>query len=94
MTVVPVQLPNGTMVHVQAVARGEQDIALGVLTLDGVMRVIEGVAGELASTLERVKPRAASVEFELDFSVESGQLTGLFVKGSGSGTLKITLEWG
>jgi hypothetical protein len=93
-TTVPAKLPNGVIVHVQAAGfGGEQDIAAHDYAFETATTAIEGVAEALAGTLKRVQPQKASVEFELDFSVEAGQLTALFVKGSGSGTLKITLEW-
>jgi hypothetical protein len=94
ITILPVKLPNEVMVQVQASApSGEVDISAHQYGFETAARAIEGIAEVLAGTLKRVKPQKASVEFELDFSVESGQLTALFVKGSGSGTLKITLEW-
>ena len=48
----------------------------------------------MLTTLQKVKPRAASVEFGLEIGIESGQLTALLVKGTGTANLKITLEWG
>jgi len=93
-TLLPVKLPNGATIQVRAAAvRGEQDIAARMLGFDSVMAAIEGIAGAMATALERAKPQKASVEFELDFSVEAGQLTALFVQASGGGTLRISLEW-
>jgi hypothetical protein len=102
MTILPMRLPNGFVAQVETlsrggiepVRRGEQDVAGRMPTFENVTGVVEGVATALAATFEKVRPRTASVEFELDFSVESGQLTALFVKGSGSGTLTVKLEWG
>jgi hypothetical protein len=92
--IVPVSLPSGIKILVQMPkVRGEEDISAVDLAFESAARAIEGIATTLANTLERVNPHRASVEFELDFSVESGQLTALFVKGSGSGSLKVTLEW-
>ena len=48
----------------------------------------------MSEALARVKPDHATVEFGVDASVEAGGLTALIVKGTGSATLKITLEWG
>jgi NTP-dependent ternary system trypsin peptidase co-occuring protein len=92
--IVAAQLPNGVVVQVQTVAaRGEQDVAAHDFSFETVTKAIEGIVTALATTIQRVSPQKATVEFEVDFSVESGQLTALFVKGSGSGTLKISLEW-
>jgi hypothetical protein len=40
-----------------------------------------------------VAPRSASVEFGIDVTVEAGALTGMLAKGSGTATLKVTLNW-
>ena len=64
-----------------------------VLSFDGVAASIEAVAGRVTAALDRVKPDKASVEFGVDVGVEAGMLTGLIAKGTGSATLKVTLEW-
>jgi hypothetical protein len=94
-TIVPVKLPNGVIVQVEAahIGGGETDIAARDLAFETAAKAIEGIAGTLAATLQKVNPHKASVELQFDLSVESGQLTALFVKGSGKGTIKITLEW-
>jgi hypothetical protein len=93
-TVVPVRVSDDLTIQVEAVTGGgEQDISAGDFAFETATQAIEQIATLLARTLDRVKPKKATIEFELDFSVESGQLTALFVKGSGSGTLKISLEW-
>jgi hypothetical protein len=48
----------------------------------------------LTTALKKVKPKKASVEFGLEVAVESGKLTTLLVKGTGTANLKIALEWG
>jgi hypothetical protein len=40
-----------------------------------------------------VRPDRGTVEFGIDVGVESGALTALVVKGTGTATLKVTLEW-
>src|SRR5947209_15168132 len=59
-----------------------------------VTDTVEGLAKALVTTLKKVKPRAASVEFGVQVGIESGKLTALLVKGTGNANLKITLEWG
>jgi len=39
------------------------------------------------------QPDKISVKLGLEISVESGQLTALFVKGAGKANLEITMEW-
>lgn len=92
---VPVQLANGAQIRVAAtMLGGEEDVAFKVLSFDEVTKTIEGIAGSLNAALQKVKPKKASVEFGLEVAVESGALSALLVKGSGTATLKITLEWG
>ena len=93
---VRVCLPNGANIWVEAKSLGprEADTAgfeglTEALSLDAVRHAIEGVAALVRETIEKAKPDKASVEFGL----ESGQLTALWVKGSGKANLKITLSW-
>jgi hypothetical protein len=63
-------------------------------SFDGVVDSIKAITQQLTGALQEVKPDKASLEFGVDIGIESGQLTALLVKGTGSATLKITLEWG
>ncbi|MDZ7622552.1 MAG: CU044_2847 family protein [Candidatus Competibacteraceae bacterium] len=92
---IPVTLANGSKIRVAAtMLGGEEDVAFKLLSFDEVTNTIEGIAGSLNAALQKVKPKKASVEFGLEVAVESGALTTLLVKGAGTATLKITLEWG
>lgn len=93
---IPVKLPNGAQIRVVATMLGgkEADVAFKLLSFDEVTNTIEGIAGSLNAALQKIQPKKASVEFGLEVAVESGALTALLVKGSGTATLKITLEWG
>jgi len=76
---------------------GDPETDVGILknrSFDGVVDSIKAITNELTAALQEVKPDRASLEFGVDIGVESGQLTALLVKGTGSATLKITLEWG
>lgn len=91
-------LEDGTIVYIQATALGSEeyisDISDKLLPFTQVTGTIKGIAKSVVDTLKEVKPRSASVEFGLEIGVESGQLTTMLVKGSGTANLKITLEWG
>jgi hypothetical protein len=92
---IPVTLANGAKIRVAAtVLGGEEDVAFKLLSFDEVTKTIEGIADSLQTALQKIKPKKASVEFGLEIGVESGALTTLLVKGSGTATLNITLEWG
>lgn len=93
--IVKAELPNGTIIHIQSTALGgDEDIAFATSPFRPVTDAIEGIAESIVTTLQKVKPQKASVEFSMQIAVESGQLTTLLVKGSGTSNLKVTLEWG
>lgn len=94
-----VTLPDGTMVHFEvssakAAAAGFADVSFSELSFAGVLQAIEGLAGALGSTLEKVKPRSASVELGVELAAKEGKLLAVFVQGEAKANLKITLEWG
>lgn len=93
--IVQVKLPNGAIVGVEATLAGEEDlrIALETFSFDGVTKAIEGMLGALWDTLRKVRPQKATVEFGFEAGIQNGQLTGIFVKGTGKANLKVTLEW-
>jgi|SRR5215213_52179 len=96
--VVPVQTADGSVVQVQVTRLGgtEEDVAITdrLPHFDEVGNAIEGLSKSIASSIEKVKPQKASVEFGIEVAVESGQLTALLVKGSGTANITVTLEWG
>jgi hypothetical protein len=105
-TQVPVRLGNGATVLIQDVAplpigatadETLQAEAFGfgdkIQNFDHVNDVIEGIANELKTTLDKVTPHTATVEFGLEISAEPGFLTAALVKGAGTAHLTISLEW-
>ena len=92
--IIKAELANGTIVHIQATALGgEEEVAFILPSFKKLTDAIEGIAESIVMSLQKVKPKKASVEFGLEVALESGQLTALLVKGSGTSNLKITLEW-
>lgn len=93
--IIKAELANGTIVHIMAtVLGGDEEVAFTVPSFNQVTNAIEGIAESIVTTLRKVKPHKASVEFGLEVAFEAGELTALLVKGSGTSNLKITLEWG
>jgi|SRR5580704_6439181 hypothetical protein len=91
---VSVKTDDGKIIMMEASVRGEQKVSrLPEFPINSLTVAIEGLAGELAKTIDRVKPKKASIKFGVEVSVESGELTALIVKGGGKGNLEITLEW-
>ena len=93
--IIKAELINGATLHIQAtVLGGEEEVGFSLPSFKEITDAIEGIAESVVTTLKKVKPQKASVEFGLEVALEAGQLTALLVKGSGTSNLKITLEWG
>lgn len=94
--VVEVELPDGGTVLVRAVpVGGPGDVAFGgIPSFSDVTRAIRDIAAEINGALAIVAPKKATVEFGMQIALKSGKLTALLVEGSGSASLKITLQWG
>jgi hypothetical protein len=100
--IIPIRLSNGTIIRAEVSSIGieqprERDVA-GTPSptpkeFEAILGAIEGIARSVNNALERIRPREAVVEFGLELAVESGSLTALLVKGTGKGTLKVSLKW-
>ena len=94
-TIVPVLLPNGKEIRVEAtLLPGEEEVSFKALPVAEIFDAVEGIAQAVVTTFQKVKPRKATVELGLEVGLESGHLTALLVKGTGTANLKLTLEWG
>ena len=95
--IISAELEDGISISIQATPLGGEELAgsvPGAHAFKEVTDTVESLAKAMVSTLRKVKPRTATVEFGLQIGVESGKLTALLVKGTGNANLKITLEWG
>ena len=93
---ISMQLEDDIEVKVQASVLGGEVNVLDlekVLPFKEVADAIEGIAGAVLATMQRVQPDRASVEFGVEVGIETGGVTALLVKGTGTGNLQITLEW-
>jgi hypothetical protein len=92
---VKVDLGDGRVVAVEAHnVSPEKPVGIAdVLPFEGLSKSIEAIAERMTAALERSRPDRATVEFGVDVGVEAGALTALIVKGTGTATLKVTLEW-
>ena len=91
--IIPVKLPNGTIIKVEVVQTGREDVASKMFSFAQITDALEGIVGAIAGTLQKVQPTKAAVKFGLEVAVEAGHLTALIAKGSSKGNLEITLEW-
>lgn len=93
--IVEAKLANGASIYIEATnLGGEANVARTIPSFEGVTNAVAGIATSLKETLQQVQFRKASLEFGLEVGIESGQLTALLVKGTGTANLKITVEWG
>lgn len=94
--IVSMKLEDGSIVKVRASAlRGSEDVMdlKKILQFSEVAETIENTARTVLSTIEKVGPNKASVEFGVEVSIESSGVTALLANGSGKGNLKIILKW-
>lgn len=91
----PVRIDEHTVIQVeQPVTVGaEEEIAHRIPAFDGFTEALGKIATSVRAGLEQVQPTRAVVEFGVDVSLESGQLTAMIVKGAGAAHVTVTLEW-
>jgi hypothetical protein len=90
----PIQLDSDTTVTVEvADLGGQRQVTSELLNFDQVSGVIEKISRSLVEPVKKAAPKTATVEFGLAMALESGKLTALWVKGTGSANLKVKLKW-
>ncbi len=99
VNLVPLRLPNGVVIKMEARTSGETDVgALKALVEpidpDVIGDAICGIAELVKDAISKVKPQKVTAEFSIELGCEAGKLTSLIVGGSSKGGLKIGLEWG
>ena len=73
---------------------GREEVGLlESIPFERITELLEGIANEISKTLEKAKPKRASVELGVEFGVKDGSLVALIARGSGKANLKICLEW-
>ncbi|MCM1984454.1 CU044_2847 family protein [Lyngbya confervoides] len=82
-------------VYLEVLNRGGRQEAglLESIPFEQVTEILGDIAQGLGRTLERVKPKKASVELGIEFGLENGQFVALIARGTGKANLKIALEW-
>lgn len=90
---VPIQLPNGSIIKVEATITGREDVSFSAKEFQPIADAIEGIIQMIATPIQKAKPKKATVKFGMEMAIESGALTAVIAKGSGKANLEITLEW-
>lgn len=91
--IIPAKLPNGTLINIEVIQTGREDVGFEAKSFKDVTDAIEGVAEAITDSLERLSPNKASVKFGLGIQIEQGSLVAAIVRGSGIANLEVTLEW-
>lgn len=88
---------GGPIIQVQVAGpvEREKDVSAlsEILPFDGIVDSVAAVASAMTEALRRAQPEEAEIQFGIDVGVESGKLTSLLVKGSGTATLTVRLLW-
>lgn len=90
---IAVQLDSGRRMLVETTVQGEEQVSIALPKFRGFVDSITEIAKSVAEAVENAKPDAAEVEFGVDATIESGELTAFLVKGSGTANLKVILRW-
>ena len=92
--IVKALLPGGKWIHVATnMPDGMTPGDLKDPSFSGVTNAIEGIADSVTQALKKVEPQHATVAFNVEVSIEAGELTALIAKGSGTASITVTLEW-
>lgn len=91
---IAVRLESGRRLLIEAQVQGEEQVAVSLPNFASFTDSIIDIGKTIAAAIEAVKPDSAEVEIGVDATLESGQLTALLVKGSGTANMKVTLRWG
>ncbi len=73
---------------------GEEEVASRTVSFGAVPDAVERIAEAMTGAFAKIKPDKASVEFNLEIAIKSGQLVALFAGAESSAGLKVALEWG
>jgi hypothetical protein len=92
---VSVRIDEHTIIQVErpSTVGTEEEIAIRVPSFDGFTEAVGKIAMSVRAALKDVEPSRAVVEFGVDVGLESGQLTAMIVKGTGTAHVTVTLEW-
>jgi hypothetical protein len=99
---------NGTAIFIDVTPLGKDALGAGAfgdrapgdvanvaktLHLQDVADAVGSISDVLLSAIKKAKPSEATVEFNIDVGLEAGQLTALIVKGTTSGSVRVSLTW-
>ena len=86
---------DGTRLYVEAIAAGgEQEVGNEVVqSLQTALDSIKAIGHRVAEAARAIEPDRFSVQLGFSFKLEQGVLVAILVKGSGTASLTVNLEW-
>lgn len=86
---------DGTRLYVEAIAAGgEQQVGNVIVeSLQSALDSIKAIGHRVAEAAEAIGPDRFSVQLGFSFKLEQGVLVAILVKGSGTASLTVNLEW-
>ena len=94
--VIPIELGDGLVLMAEArvpATAGESEIVSMDKTLDAVTDAVRRVGEGLVDAMKAIGPKKFTIQLGFDLTVKEGQLVALLVSGSGTASIKVTLEW-
>lgn len=92
-----ISLPSDgeSQVYLEVLHQGgrEEVGVLDAIPFEQVTNLLGDISTEISKTLEKAKPKKATVELGVEFGLKDGALVALIARGSGKANLKIGLEW-
>lgn len=90
---VKVDLGDGATAFVEVPSFRGEVASSAAFPFDQVLGTIRTMSSKLNDTLRQVRPSRASITYGLELAVENGSLMATIVRGKGSASFEITLEW-
>ncbi len=86
---------DGTRLYIEAVsAGGEEQVSNEIVqSLQTALDSIKAIGRRVAETAKAIEPDHFSVQLGFTFKLEQGVLVAMLVKGSGTASLTVNLEW-
>jgi len=95
VTEVPVVI-DGARLYVQAVAdQGEHEVVGGKMIegLGTAMDAIKALGHQVTEAVKGIEPDQFSIQLGFEFKLEQGTLVALLVRGGGTASVMVTLQW-
>ena len=92
------KIEESDIAYIDVGASGTEEAEIGAnrrlgISREAVAKAVREASVLVKGDLSELGVSKATVEFGLQFAVESGQVVSVIAKGSGSSSLKVCLEW-